>query len=743
MFAVNRYQGSAPDSAATDVSASKRRSSKKQSADTEAVDVEQPAPSVADADTVAATDKTALLPHIARKLREKEQRKAEKKAVKQAVKQTESEAGATGAHEAAAAQTVASTETPSADAAPLVVPAGLSARAAKKLQSLKSESQSDSDALAALQAAEAAKQQRKADKTSLKRSRQLRRAQELQAENALKPVKEKKAKLTKIEAVQKAFEQQPSVLPGLVNTTKRSVDPAAALTAVVAADLTLQLPSSVTATSVVSKGQKPKDPNERLTERRERKRARMIQAALDAGLPEPTFSDEDEIMPPVPKQSIDALSLIKSVTDATEADLKASMSTRALPLTSATDAAQEAKLQRQLALASAQPQWMQRGTVIDNKDANTPVEQLIQLSESVRYTLTQVLDIHSLFPMQCYALQSILATHETNDVCLQQNTGSGKSLCYILPVVHSLCTRTVRRLRCLVLVPTRDLALQVHSIFAAFALHSKNGLRVGCAIGQHSFAQEQSDFVCAGESGIDVLVATPGRLVDHLTQTPGFTLSFVEWLVFDEVDRLMHQNYQTWMTSLDSALRSPVTSQGVRSNPQRRVQKLLFSATLSTDPGKLAQLSLHHPLFISSSLSASTPYALPASLSQHLIACEASEKPLLLLWLLSKRRLQTQMNKVIVFAASLESTHRLTRLLQLYFKPLEIETGRVTVHEFSSLITQHARTKLLAKFKTSNSENGCQVLVCSDAFSRGLDVPFVDTVVSHNAMHAMQMLARC
>lgn len=149
------------------------------------------------------------------------------------------------------------------------------------------------------------------------------------------------------------------------------------------------------------------------------------------------------------------------------------------------------------------------------------------------------------------------------DVSVSAPTGSGKTLVYVLPIVHALLAsrRAVRRLRALVLVPTRDLAAQVLAVFRRFTAGS--GVIAFAATGQTSLAAEQAvlrfaggtDAAALGPSaaaapsllaGCDVLVATPGRLVEHLDSTRGFTLRHLRFWVIDEADRLLSEAYQDW-----------------------------------------------------------------------------------------------------------------------------------------------------------------------------------------------------
>lgn len=156
--------------------------------------------------------------------------------------------------------------------------------------------------------------------------------------------------------------------------------------------------------------------------------------------------------------------------------------------------------------------------------------------------------ISNLFPVQ------VAVWHETvgpgnfeRDICVNSPTGSGKTLAYALPLVQMLSGRVTKCLHALVVVPTRDLALQVKQVFDAVA--SPLGLRVGLAVGQSSLADEISELVempardigtcydphCISlprfQSKVDILVATPGRLMDHINTTIGFTLEHLYYLV--------------------------------------------------------------------------------------------------------------------------------------------------------------------------------------------------------------------
>lgn len=145
------------------------------------------------------------------------------------------------------------------------------------------------------------------------------------------------------------------------------------------------------------------------------------------------------------------------------------------------------------------------------------------------------------------------------DLCISAPTGSGKTLAYVLPIVDILSKRVVTRLRAVVVLPTRDLVTQVKETFDAFV--KGTNLVVAAASGQQSFAHEQNALVGntenypGGKSRVDILITTPGRLMDHLTSTPNFTLQHLRFLVIDEADRLLNQSYNDWLNQILLATR--------------------------------------------------------------------------------------------------------------------------------------------------------------------------------------------
>ncbi|KAH9079010.1 hypothetical protein Ae201684P_021675 [Aphanomyces euteiches] len=330
--------------------------------------------------------------------------------------------------------------------------------------------------------------------------------------------------------------------------------------------------------------------------------------------------------------------------------------------------------------------------------------------------------IHSFFPIQHVTIPKILATGYTKDLCINAPTGSGKD--------HGVCAANF-------IVPSRDLVVQVKKVFDS--LIAGTPLSCGVAMGQSSFTSEQKHLVDAqGNSLIDILVATPGRLVDHLEQTPGFTLQHVQFVVVDEADRLLNQSYQDWITKLYNSIYVSETSiestfdhdnqssshhspRGWKESHRIRIPliRILLSATLTRNPRKLAAIGMPHAELITVNDAMDDQlFTTPANLEEAMIECESTEKPLVLLELLH----QFENQLTIVFTASINATHRLCRLLQLY------STAPESVREYSSSLTQKQRSQLVQQCK----KGAIKIVVCSDAMARGMDIAHVVNVINYD-----------
>jgi len=279
-----------------------------------------------------------------------------------------------------------------------------------------------------------------------------------------------------------------------------------------------------------------------------------------------------------------------------------------------------------------------------------------------------------------------------------------------------------------------------------------------CLIGQRSFSEERKLLLSEPP---DIVVCTPGRLADHLFSEGASTFNGLRWLVADEADRLLSQTYHRWLELVDKL--ATVSVQGDEAGSASSfvappLQKLLFSATMTWNPQKLAALKLRRPLFFFSSKTGQ--YATPVGLHQRYITCKFRTKPLALLRVLRHMLGATgegssSAPSAIVFCSSVEDAHRLARLLEVIcllpaitaaeaesagtpeateqttrtaaFIPEELKsTGSIV--EFSSNLTQGQRTKLLKRFRSGR----IRCLVCSDVVARGIDMPDVQVVVNYS-----------
>eukprot|EP00730_Choanoeca_flexa_P015510 TRINITY_DN7137_c0_g1_i1.p1 TRINITY_DN7137_c0_g1~~TRINITY_DN7137_c0_g1_i1.p1 ORF type:complete len:561 (+),score=125.06 TRINITY_DN7137_c0_g1_i1:34-1716(+) len=344
--------------------------------------------------------------------------------------------------------------------------------------------------------------------------------------------------------------------------------------------------------------------------------------------------------------------------------------------------------------------------------------------------------IATLFPIQAAVVPRLIArerplTHP-GDICICSPTGSGKTLSYVIPILNALSQRTRPRLQALIVLPTRQLVSQVFQVMSGLAGHhglcdTREPLRVDVLSGQTSMAAEQ---VMLTKANSDIIIATPGRLVDHIIKTPGFDLQYVRYLVVDEADRLLTESYQNWTQMLRQALyKNRQDSNPTHLTPhryitnQRPVQQILLSATLSRDPEKLEPLKLAFPTMIVANRSKGVDGAkgskstIPPQLDEFIYECVPADKPLALIYLLAELQIQ----RVLVFASSIDTTRRLALLLDAF--------GNIDLAEVSSNKSTAEIRRALRQFK----EGKVQVLVCSDNMARGIDLSNVETVINYDA----------
>jgi len=301
-------------------------------------------------------------------------------------------------------------------------------------------------------------------------------------------------------------------------------------------------------------------------------------------------------------------------------------------------------------------------------------------------------------PIQLRAIPLIL---EGKDVIGSAQTGTGKTAAFGLPLLQKL-ERHAPGPRLLVLEPTRELAAQVETALRDFARFTD--LRVAVVFGGVGYGKQLDDL----RRGVDVLVATPGRLLDHL-QRGTCTLHRVQHLVLDEADRMLDMGFL------------PDVKRIIERCPRQR-QTMLFSATIPPEIETLIRWALKNPQTIQIGARRS-----PAATVRHVIyPVAAAQKTDLLLALLDR----VNYDSVIVFCRTKHGADRIAHLLK---------RNNHAVAVLHSNRTQREREQALAGFRSGRYE----ILVATDIASRGLDIAEVSHVVNYDVpQHAEDYVHR-
>ncbi len=292
-------------------------------------------------------------------------------------------------------------------------------------------------------------------------------------------------------------------------------------------------------------------------------------------------------------------------------------------------------------------------------------------------------------PIQEKAIPLIL---KGKDILASAQTGTGKTAGFTLPMLQRLSqgqSQKRRKVRALIITPTRELAAQVHANVKSYSefLNIQSTVIFG--------GVNQRPQVATLKRGVDVLIATPGRLLD--LQNQGFlSLSNVEILVLDEADRMLDMGFLRDIKRIISLLPS-------------KTQNLLFSATFSKDIKKLATEFLYQPAIVEVSPENSTV----DKINQKIYRVAKDKKTGLIIKLIS----EGNWKQVLVFTRTKHGANRLCK------KMISAGISAAAIHGNK---TQGARTKALAGFKN----NSIRVLVATDIAARGLDIPLLPHVIN-------------
>lgn len=278
------------------------------------------------------------------------------------------------------------------------------------------------------------------------------------------------------------------------------------------------------------------------------------------------------------------------------------------------------------------------------------------------------------------------------DLMASAETGSGKTAAYALPIIQTLKGSSERKPRVLVLVPTRELTLQVQSQFERFS--SNSGMRTVTVYGGVGF-EKQTRLL---RRGVDVIIATPGRLADHM-ERGNADLSMISTLVLDEADRMLDMGFMPQVRKIVDR-----TSKGR--------QTVMFSATINKSVERTALEFLTDPVTVL----VNTQQVEPTAIEQRIYHIDETEKDALLVQLIKE---QPETSAMLVFAKTRRKAAKIRKRLC---------ASNVTAEEIHGDISQSQREKTLARYR----DGLFSVLVATDIAARGLDIPAISHVVNYD-----------
>lgn len=275
------------------------------------------------------------------------------------------------------------------------------------------------------------------------------------------------------------------------------------------------------------------------------------------------------------------------------------------------------------------------------------------------------------------------------DVIGLAQTGSGKTAAFSIPILQALWDNPRPFFAC-VLAPTRELSYQIAQQIEA--LGATIGARCATIVGGMDMMSQS----IALSKRPHVIVATPGRLQDHLENTKGFSLRGLKYLVMDEADRLLDLDF------------GPIIDKLLQNIPKDR-RTMLFSATMTTKVAKLQRASLRNPVRVE----IGTKYSTVSTLHQYYLFMPFAHKDTYLVFLANEQA----GHSIIVFTRTVNDAQRLAVMLRM------LGFSAIPLH---GQLSQTARLGALNKFKSG----GRNIMVCTDVAARGLDIPAVDLVVN-------------
>ncbi|MDL2211001.1 DEAD/DEAH box helicase [Bacteroides sp. OttesenSCG-928-M17] len=295
-------------------------------------------------------------------------------------------------------------------------------------------------------------------------------------------------------------------------------------------------------------------------------------------------------------------------------------------------------------------------------------------------------------PIQEEAIPPVL---KHNDLLGLAQTGTGKTAAFAIPIIQLLHNNKAvdrkREIKALILTPTRELAIQIDECFSDYAKHTH--LRHTVIFGGVS----QNPQVETLRRGVDILIATPGRLLDLMNQKI-ISLNFIQYFVLDEADRMLDMGFIHDIKKLLPKL------------PKKK-QTLFFSATMPQSIANLSRSILHNPVKVEVTPASS----IVDTIEQYVYFVEKPEKKNLLIDLLKKNKEKS----ALIFSRTKHGADKIARILS------KAGIGSAAIHGNKS---QNARQRALADFKS----NQIQALIATDIAARGIDINQLELVINYD-----------
>ncbi|MEW6235883.1 MAG: DEAD/DEAH box helicase [Candidatus Omnitrophota bacterium] len=298
------------------------------------------------------------------------------------------------------------------------------------------------------------------------------------------------------------------------------------------------------------------------------------------------------------------------------------------------------------------------------------------------------LGFENAMPIQALAIPPAM---EGCDLIGQARTGTGKTLAFAIPMVERFLSQSVRRLRGLVLAPTRELAIQIKEVFDS--LIEGSHLRAVVVYGGDSIIDQTIEL----REGVDILIATPGRLLD-MRERGRLRFDAAEIIVLDEADRMLDMGFLPQIAAVLGCFHD-------------HPQTLLFSATIPSELNKLTGVTLRNPVLVEAGGGDLTPLN---TVSQKVLYVSPEEKLRLLFDLLDQEE-----GPILVFAKTKRSTERLAQ---------QLRSAGYHATRIHGDISQSDRLKAVESFR----KGIYKILVATDVASRGLDIEGIAHVVNYD-----------